>query len=66
MQVQPVKQKIIYDEVIRLLKSGQSILGIQEKTKLARNTIYSIKKDEKPNKEAKSRNDGNGVIGWNL
>ncbi|ALA55216.1 recombinase family protein [Shouchella clausii] len=39
------KDKVIYDEVVRLLKCGESVMDIHRATGLARNTIYSIKKD---------------------
>lgn len=37
------KDKLIYDEVIRLLEEDISVMEIHRKTGLARNTIYAIK-----------------------
>ncbi|MFG6121149.1 recombinase family protein [Thalassobacillus sp. B23F22_16] len=40
------QDKIIYDDIINRLKSGQSVMDIHLKTEVSRNTIYRIKKDE--------------------
>lgn len=37
------KEKIIYDEVVRLLKEKESVMNIHRKTGLSRNTVYKIK-----------------------
>ena len=39
------KDKIVYDEVIRLLNARESVMDIHKRTGLARNTIYSIKEE---------------------
>ncbi len=39
------KDKVIYDEVVRLLSKKESVMDIHRKTGLSRNTIYAIKKD---------------------
>lgn len=39
------KDKILYDEVLRLLKEQETIINIHRKTGLSRNTIYSIKQN---------------------
>jgi DNA invertase Pin-like site-specific DNA recombinase len=39
------KDKIVYDEVVRLLGVGESVMDIHRKTGLSRNTIYQIKKE---------------------
>ncbi|MGE8077476.1 recombinase family protein [Peribacillus loiseleuriae] len=39
------KDKIVYDEVVRLLETGESVMNIHRKTGLSRNTIYRIKRD---------------------
>lgn len=39
------KDKIIYDEVTKLLKNKINIMEIHKRTGLARNTIYKIKRD---------------------
>lgn len=39
------KDKIVYDEVIRLLHAKESVIDIHRHTGLARNTIYAIKKE---------------------
>lgn len=39
------KDKIIYDEVVRLLKEKVSVMDIHKKTGVARNTIYRIRKE---------------------
>lgn len=39
------KDKVIYDEVVKLLKTEESVMDIHRKTGLARNTIYGIKKE---------------------
>ncbi|WP_318036010.1 helix-turn-helix domain-containing protein [Halobacillus shinanisalinarum] len=38
-----VTDKIIYDEVVRLLNQKESVMNIHRKTGLSRNTIYAIK-----------------------
>src|SRR5699024_1650775 len=38
------RDNLIYDEVVRLLATGESVMNIHRKTGLARNTIYAIKK----------------------
>lgn len=47
------KEKLIYDTIISMLKSGSSIMDIHIKTGVARNTIYKIKRNDintnKPN-----------------
>ncbi|WP_245796521.1 recombinase family protein [Domibacillus antri] len=39
------KDKVVYDEVVRLLKQNESVMKIYRKTGVSRNTIYGIKKD---------------------
>ena len=39
------KDKILYDEVVRLLKEKESVMNIHRKTGLSRNTVYSIKNE---------------------
>nr|WP_281248629.1 helix-turn-helix domain-containing protein [Domibacillus antri] len=39
------KDKVVYDEVVRLLKQNESVMNIHRKTGVSRNTIYGIKKD---------------------
>lgn len=39
------KDKIIYDEVVRLLNENVSVMDIHRKTGIARNTVYQIKKE---------------------
>lgn len=39
------KDKIIYDEIVRLLNEGKSVMDIHNKTGVARNTIYRIRKE---------------------
>lgn len=39
------RDKIIYDEVVKCLQENVSVMNIHRKTGLARNTIYSIKRD---------------------
>ena len=39
------KDKIVYDEVVRLLAAGESVMYIHHKTGLSRNTIYNIKRE---------------------
>lgn len=39
------KDKIIYDEVLRLSAAGESVMNIHRQTGLSRNTIYSIKRE---------------------
>ncbi|OHX41342.1 recombinase family protein [Cytobacillus oceanisediminis] len=39
------QDKIVYDEVVRLLKTGETVINIRRKTKLSRNTIYRIKRE---------------------
>ncbi|MCP3029644.1 recombinase family protein [Halobacillus sp. A5] len=41
------KDKVIYDEVVRLLYQKESVMNIHRKTDLSRNTIYSIKNELK-------------------
>lgn len=45
------KDKVIYDEIIRLLHKKTSVVEIHNKTGVARNTIYQIKREEKINCE---------------
>lgn len=44
------KDKIVYDEVIRLLAAGETVMDIHRQTGLSRNTIYQIKKELKEKK----------------
>ena len=39
------KDKVIYDRIVQLLKSGMSVMDIHREVGVARNTIYGIKKD---------------------
>jgi len=39
------KDKIIYDEIVRLIKAGESVQNIHKTVGVARNTIYTIKKE---------------------
>lgn len=39
------KDKIIYDEVVRMLNAKESVMDIHRKTGLSRNTIYFIQKE---------------------
>lgn len=39
------KDRLIYNEVVRLLKEKESVMNIHRKTGLSRNTIYMIKKE---------------------
>ncbi|MFJ5760148.1 helix-turn-helix domain-containing protein [Neobacillus sp. NPDC093182] len=39
------KDKIIYEEVVRLLTAGISVMNIHHQTGLSSNTIYSIKRE---------------------
>ncbi|MFP7474465.1 recombinase family protein [Niallia taxi] len=39
------KDKIIYDEIVRLIQAGESVQNIHKKVGVARNTIYTIKKE---------------------
>lgn len=39
------KDKIIYDEVVRLLDENTSVMDVHKKTGVARNTIYRIRKE---------------------
>ncbi|MGG3574611.1 recombinase family protein [Bacillus gobiensis] len=39
------KDKVIYQEAVRLLMQGESVMNIHRSTGLARNTIYSIKRE---------------------
>ncbi len=39
------KDKLIYDEIVRLLEAGESVMDIHRKTDVARNTVYEIKKN---------------------
>jgi len=41
------KDRLIYNEVVRLLKQNESVVNIHRETGLARNTIYAIKKELK-------------------
>lgn len=41
------KNKVLYDKVIELLNQKKSVKVIHEKTGVARNTIYRIKRDQK-------------------
>ncbi|MFC7061041.1 recombinase family protein [Halobacillus seohaensis] len=41
------KDKVIYDEVVRLLNQKESVMNIHRRTGLSRNTIYSIKDELK-------------------
>lgn len=41
------KDKLIYDEIVRMLASGESVMDIHRRTGVARNTVYGIKKDVK-------------------
>lgn len=38
------KNKLIYNEIVRLLKQNESIMNIHRETGISRNTIYSIKR----------------------
>lgn len=39
------KDKVIYDEIVRLLAAGDSVMDIHKRTGVARNTVYGIKKE---------------------
>jgi DNA invertase Pin-like site-specific DNA recombinase len=39
------KDKVIYDRIVHLLKSGMSVMDIHREVGVARNTIYGIKKE---------------------
>lgn len=39
------KNKVIYDEIVRMLASGDSVMDIHKRTGVARNTVYVIKKE---------------------
>ena len=39
------KDKVIYDRIVQLLKSGMSVMDTQREVGMARNTIYGIKND---------------------
>lgn len=39
------KDKVIYDQVVELLKKGTTVMGIHREVGLSRNTIYSIKRE---------------------
>lgn len=39
------KDKVIYDEIVKELKTGTSVIDIHRKTGVARSTIYIIKKE---------------------
>lgn len=39
------KDKVIYDRIVQLLKSGMSVMDIHREVGVSRNTIYGIKKD---------------------
>ncbi|PEJ58002.1 recombinase [Bacillus sp. AFS002410] len=39
------QDKIVYDTVVRLLATGESVMDIHRKTHLSRNTIYAIKRE---------------------
>lgn len=39
------KDKVIYDRIVQLLKSGKSVMDIHREVGRARNTIYGIKKE---------------------
>jgi len=40
------KDKIIYNEIVKSLETGKSVMDIHIDTQVSRNTIYRIKKDE--------------------
>lgn len=40
------KDKVIYDEIIRLLNNKNSVMDIHNKTGVSRNTIYRIRKEQ--------------------
>ncbi|GGC88093.1 transposase [Thalassobacillus devorans] len=44
------KEKVIYDEVIRLLHQQESVMNIHRRTGLSRNTIYNIKHNKNINR----------------
>lgn len=39
------KDKVIYDRIVELLKSGKSVMDIHREVDVARNTIYGIKRE---------------------
>lgn len=39
------KDKVIYDEIVRLLEAGESVMDIHRKTGVARNTVYAVKRE---------------------
>lgn len=43
------KDRLIYNEVVRLLGQNESVMNIHRETGLARNTIYAIKKEIEEN-----------------
>jgi DNA invertase Pin-like site-specific DNA recombinase len=45
------KDKLIYDEIVRLLEAGESVMEIHRKTDVARNTIYEIRRNMANNLE---------------
>lgn len=48
------KDKLVYDTIISMLHKKKSVVDIHIKTGVARNTIYSIKKDIELNNTGKS------------
>jgi len=45
------KDKIIYNEIIRSLQSGKSVMDIHVETEISRNTIYRIKRENERTKQ---------------
>lgn len=41
------KDKVLYDEIVRLLEVGESVMDIHRKTGVARNTVYAVKRENK-------------------
>ncbi|WNF35239.1 recombinase family protein [Bacillaceae bacterium IKA-2] len=39
------KDKVIYDEIVGMLASGESVMDIHRRTGVARNTVYGIKQE---------------------
>ncbi|WP_158735591.1 recombinase family protein [Alteribacillus sp. YIM 98480] len=39
------KDKVIYDRVVQLLKTGKSVMDIHREVGISRNTVYSIKRE---------------------
>jgi DNA invertase Pin-like site-specific DNA recombinase len=38
------KDKLVYNEIVRMLEAGESVMDIHKSTGIARNTVYKIKR----------------------